>query len=133
MCNETVYKRGDVVLVDLGDVVGSEQGGKRPCCVIQNDVGNKFAPTLIVAPITSKVFKKPMPTHVQLSQVQYDTPNECVVLTEQIITIDKKRVIHTLFSLNDMDVIRVNKALMISMGLVAPVQGKFKENVKNII
>lgn len=114
------FKRGDVLLVDLGDgKKGSEQQGERPMVVIQNNVGNKFSPTLIVAAITSQT-KRQMPTHVTLSQEQYRTPKLCMIMAEQLLTIDKMRVKEKLFSLNDMDSIRLDRALEISIGLVSP-------------
>lgn len=123
-------KRGDVYLVDLGEGNGSEQCGIRPVVVIQNNVGNKFAPTIIIACITSKQSKRPMPTHLSLSKEQYGTPDHCTVLMEQMRTIDKNRVIgNKLFSLNDMDIIRLNRAISISIGLESPVQER--RNVVN--
>ena len=114
------FKRGDVLLVDFGEGKGdSVQFGLRPAVVIQNNVGNKFSPTLIVAAITSQT-KRNMPTHITLSQEQYRTPKSCMILTEQLLTIDKMRVKERLFSLNDMDSIRLDRALEISIGLVAP-------------
>lgn len=116
-------KRGDVYLVDLGEGNGSEQGGKRPVIVTQNNIGNKYSPTIIVAIITSKPNKKPLPTHVTLSQQQYNTPDQCIILAEQMRTIDKNRIIgNKLFSLNDMDTIRLNRAIAISNGLEIPTQ-----------
>ena len=117
--------RGDVFLVDLGEGNGSEQGGLRPVIVTQNNVGNKYSPTIIVAVITSKQSKKPLPTHVQISQEQYKTPHPCTILLEQMRTIDKNRIIgNKLFSLNDMDIIRLNRAIAISNGLELPEQQK---------
>lgn len=111
------FKRGDVLLVDFGDgKEGSEQFGLRPAVVIQNNVGNKFSPTLIVAAITSRV-KRQLPTHLLLSQEQYNTPRQCMIMTEQVVTIDKIRVKEKLFTLNDMDTVRLNRAIAISMGL----------------
>lgn len=112
-------KRGDVYMVNLsGGKVGSEQDGLRPVVVTQNNVGNKFSPTIIVAAITSQS-KKIMPTHVTLSVEQYNLVKPSMILTEQIITIDKQRIIgDKLFSLNDMDMIRLDRAIQISMGLV---------------
>lgn len=115
--------RGDVFLVDLGDTNGSEQGGLRPAVIIQNNIGNKHSPTVIVAAITSKQSKRPMPTHLSLSKDQYETPDHCTVLMEQMRTIDKNRIIgNKLFSLNDMDIVRLNRAISISVGLEVPAQ-----------
>lgn len=112
------FKRGDVFLANLGSGEGSEQGGLRPVVIIQNNMGNTYSPTVIVAAITSKLSKKPLKTHVQLSQEQYNSPRPCVILTEQVRTIDKKRLMgEKLFSLNDMDTIRLDRAVMVSFGL----------------
>lgn len=111
-------KRGDVFLANLGNGNGSEQSGVRPVVVIQNDMGNTYSPTIIVASITSKQSKKPLPTHVQLSQIQYRTPDKCNILVEQVRTIDKSRLIRKMFCLNDMDIIRLNRAILVSMGLL---------------
>ena len=120
---ENVINRGDVFLVDLGEGNGSEQGGLRPVVVTQNNIGNKYSPTVIIAVITSKQSKKPLPTHVTLSQEQYETPHQCTILVEQMRTIDKNRIVgKKLFSLNDMDTIRLNRAIAISNGLEVPVQ-----------
>lgn len=115
-------KRGDILLINFGeDKQGSEQSGTRPAVVIQNDVGNKFSPTLIVAAITSQGNKRSMPTHIILDKDYYKTPKVCTVLTEQIITIDKGRIIgNKLFSLNELDLARLDRAMMISMGLIQP-------------
>ena len=94
MDNHREYKRGDIVLADLGNAVGSEQGGVRPVLVTQNDVGNKHSPTLIVAPITSK-YKKKLPTHIQIgTECGLEVPS--IALFEQTRTIDKSRVIKAL-------------------------------------
>jgi mRNA interferase MazF len=110
-------KRGDVLLVDLNPVVGSEQGGSRPVLVIQNDIGNKYSPTIIVAAITACVTKTGMPTHVLISQEIAGLSRESLVLTEQIRTIDKKRVIQKIGTLPDELMVMVDKALFISLGL----------------
>lgn len=116
--NGMEFKRGDVFLANLGSGEGSEQGGLRPVVIIQNNMGNTYSPTVIVAAITSKLSKKSIPTHVQLSQEQYKSPRPCVILAEQVKTIDKKRLMgEMLFSLNDMDTIRLNRAVMVSFGL----------------
>lgn len=118
MMNNMELKRGDVFLANLGSGEGSEQGGLRPVVVIQNNVGNTYSPTIIVAAITSRLTKRQIPTHVQLSQEQYGTPKPCVILTEQVKTIDKRRLTgERLFSLNDMDTVRLNRAIGVSFGL----------------
>lgn len=118
MMSNLEFKKGDVFLANLGNGEGSEQGGLRPVVIIQNNIGNTYSPTVIVAAITSKLSKKQVPTHVQLSQEQYRTPKPCVILTEQVKTIDKRRLIgDKLFSLNDMDSIRLDRAIKVSFGL----------------
>ena len=85
-------KRGDIYYADLSPVVGSEQGGIRPVLIIQNDVGNKYSPTVIAAAITSRINKAKMPTHIELSANEYGLNKDSVILLEQIRTIDKRRL-----------------------------------------
>ncbi len=85
-------KRGDVYYADLRPVIGSEQGGIRPVLIIQNDIGNKHSPTIIVAAITSKMNKAKLPTHIELSADEYAMDKDSVILLEQLRTIDKKRM-----------------------------------------
>ena len=85
-------KRGDIYYADLSPVVGSEQGGIRPVLVVQNDVGNKYSPTVIAAAITSRINKAKMPTHIELAADEYGLNKDSVVLLEQIRTIDKRRL-----------------------------------------
>ena len=87
-----IVKRGDIYYADLSPVIGSEQGGIRPVLIIQNDVGNKYSPTVIAAAITSQINKAKMPTHIELSASEYGLYKDSVVLLEQIRTIDKKRL-----------------------------------------
>ena len=87
-----VVRRGDIFYADLSPVVGSEQGGVRPVLVVQNDVGNKYSPTVIVAAITSRINKAKMPTHIEIKGEEYGLSKDSVVLLEQIRTIDKKRL-----------------------------------------
>ena len=111
------YLRGDVYLADLGQHYGSEQGGKRPVLLIQNNVGNRYGPTLIVAPITSRFWKKvEQPTHCRLDGLIF-LRGPSVVLAEQIITIDKCRVQKFLGRVNDSQLHDVNTALQISLDL----------------
>lgn len=111
------YSRGDIYLVDLGTHFGSEQGGCRPVLVIQNNVGNHFGPTLIVAPITSRFNKKAnQPTHFALVGVNNLT-SPSVVLAEQILTIDKSRVIKYLGKVSEEQMQNIDKAIMVSLGL----------------
>ena len=87
-----IVKRGDIYYADLSPVVGSEQGGIRPVLVIQNDIGNKYSPTVIAAAITSQINKAKMPTHIELAAKDYGLNTDSVILLEQIRTIDKRRL-----------------------------------------
>lgn len=108
--------RGDVFYADLSPVKGSEQGGTRPVLVIQNNIGNKFSTTVIVAPITSRIKKKALPTHVQLP-ASADLPENSMVLLEQVRTIDKCRVDKYIVSIDEDTMTLVDNALGISLGL----------------
>ncbi len=109
-----MIERGDVYYADLNPVTGSEQGGIRPVLVVQNDTGNRFSPTIIVAAITSNIEKARLPTHIIIDA---DVLSEkSVVLLEQIRTIDKSRLIKRVGRLSENDMLRVEKAISISMG-----------------
>ena len=110
-------KRGDIFYADLSPVVGSEQGGVRPVLVVQNDVGNKYSPTVIAAAITSRINKAKMPTHIELSANDYGLNKDSVILLEQIRTIDKRRLREKIGKLETDMMDRVNEALFISFGL----------------
>jgi mRNA interferase MazF len=112
-------KRGDVYYADLNPVVGSEQGGVRPVLIIQNDIGNRYSPTIIVAAITSKINKAQLPTHVEISAGDSSLERDSVILLEQIRTIDKKRLKSEVAKLNGEILERVDTALGISLGLVS--------------
>ena len=111
------FRRGEIYFADLDPHYGSEQGGKRPVIVIQNNTGNKFAPTVIVAAVTSKVSKKPnQPTHVLIEQnPAFSRPS--VVLLEQIFTIDKERIQRLLGQTTPDEMYQINEALMNSLDL----------------
>ncbi|NLC69367.1 MAG: type II toxin-antitoxin system PemK/MazF family toxin [Clostridiaceae bacterium] len=113
-----VIRRGDMFYADLSPVVGSEQGGIRPVLVIQNDIGNKFSPTVIVSAITSQINKAKLPTHVEISAKDYGLQKDSVILLEQIRTIDKRRIKEKIGHLDDKLMEQVNEALYISLGLV---------------
>ena len=114
------YRRGDIYLVDLGMNVGSEQGGCRPVLLLQNDVGNHFGPTLIVAPVTSRYWKKSkQPTHTLLEGIQ-NLNSPSVVLAEQLLTIDKMRVMKYLGKVPEDQMLAVDRAVKISLGLEPP-------------
>jgi len=114
------YHRGDIYLVDLGTNIGSEQGGCRPVLLVQNDIGNHFGPTLIVAPVSSRYWKKSkQPTHTLIERIQ-NLSSPSVVLTEQLLTIDKVRVMKYLGKVPEDQMQNVNKAVMVSLGLKQP-------------
>ncbi len=111
-------KRGDIYYADLSPVVGSEQGGFRPVIILQNNIGNRFSPTVIVAAITAQIQKAKLPTHVEIPASEYGLERDSVVLLEQIRTIDKQRLTQKITHLDEDRMIQVNEALQISLGLV---------------
>ena len=110
-------KRGDVFYADLRPVVGSEQGGVRPVLIIQNDVGNKYSPTVICAAITSKLNKAKLPTHIELSSEKYGLVKDSVILLEQLRTIDKQRLKDKVCHLDEEIMKRVNYSILVSLEL----------------
>ncbi len=112
-----IVKRGDIFYADLSPVVGSEQGGIRPVLVVQNDVGNKYSPTIIIAAITSQINKAKLPTHIEVFGDDYGLNKDSVVLMEQVRTIDKRRLKEKIGHLDDVLMERVDEALRISLGL----------------
>lgn len=112
-----IVKRGDVFYADLSPVVGSEQGGVRPVLVIQNDIGNKYSPTVIIAAVTSQINKAKLPTHIEISGDEYGLNKDSVILAEQVRTIDKRRLKEKIGHLDEELMARVNEALEISFGL----------------
>ena len=112
-----LVRRGDIYYADLSPVVGSEQGGVRPVLVIQNDIGNKFSPTIIVSAITSQLDKARLPTHIEISGDNYGLNKNSVVLLEQVRTIDKKRLREKAGHLDDYLMKQVDLALRTSFGL----------------
>lgn len=112
-----VVQRGDIYYADLRPVIGSEQGGVRPVLIIQNDVGNRHSPTVIIAAITSQMNKAKLPTHVELHSDQYDLAKDSVVLLEQLRTIDKKRLKDKVCHLDHQMLSKIDKALEISLEL----------------
>ena len=111
-------KRGDVFFADLSPVVGSEQGGTRPVLVIQNDIGNRFSPTVIIAAITAQIQKAKLPTHVEIDAKKYGFERDSVILLEQLRTIDKSRLTDRITQLDAKLMQEVDIALNISLGLV---------------
>ena len=110
-------KRGDIFYADLRPVVGSEQGGVRPVLVVQNDTGNKHSPTVIIAAITSRMTKAPLPTHVKIDSSKYDIIKDSVILLEQLRTIDKARLKDKVCHLDNEIILKVDKALLTSLGI----------------
>lgn len=113
-----IVKRGDVYFADLSPVVGSEQGGVRPVLVIQNDIGNRFSPTVIIAAITAQIQKAKLPTHVEINAKRYGFERDSVILLEQIRTIDKQRLTDKITHLDDEMMEKVDEALQVSLGLI---------------
>ena len=112
-----LVKRGDIYYADLSPVVGSEQGGVRPVLIVQNDVGNKFSPTVIAAAITSKREKNSLPTHIEVDAADCGLSKDSVVLLEQVRTLDKRRLREKMGTLDTADMGKVNQALTVSFGL----------------
>lgn len=112
-----VVKRGDIFYADLSPVIGSEQGGIRPVLIVQNDIGNKYSPTVICAAITSQINKAKLPTHIEIDASRYTLVKDSVVLLEQIRTIDKKRLREKVSHLDEEIMKRVNTALIISLAI----------------
>ena len=110
-----MIKRGDLYYADLSPVIGSEQGGIRPILIIQNNVGNKYSPTVIAAAITSKMNKAKLPTHIEIDTT-CGLPKDSVILTEQLRTLDKKRLIDKIGNIDDSAMDKVNNALLVSLG-----------------
>lgn len=110
-------KRGDIYYADLSPVVGSEQGGVRPVLIIQNDVGNKYSPTVIAAAITSQHDKSNLPTHIKLQADGCGLSKDSIVLLEQVRTIDKQRLKEKMGSLDSGSMNKINQAISVSFGL----------------
>ncbi len=109
-------RRGDIFYADLSPTIGSEQGGVRPVLILQNNIGNRYSPTVIVCAITGKTEKNNIPTHVFISTACGCLKESCVLL-EQIRTLDRKRLKEKVGNLSDHEMARVNEALSISVGL----------------
>lgn len=111
-------KRGELYYADLSPVVGSEQGGVRPVLVVQNDVGNKYSPTIIAAAVTSKINKAKLPTHIELPLGDFGLQKDSVILLEQIRTLDKRRLKERIGELPEVTMSKVDKAILISLGFL---------------
>lgn len=110
-------RRGEIYYADLSPVVGSEQGGIRPVLIVQNDVGNRYSPTVIAAAITSQRDKTKLPTHIQVNGEGSGLAKDSIVLLEQVRTIDKQRLKEKMGRLDDGSMFRVDRALSVSFGL----------------
>jgi mRNA interferase MazF len=113
-------KRGEIYFANLGDSacnIGSEQDGYRPVLIIQNDIGNHYSPTVIVACVTTKIYKANIPTHIKINSYDYGLTDDNLILCEQIKTIDKTRLRSKLTELSPFDLSRVNSALKLSLEL----------------
>ncbi len=111
-------RRGDIFYADLSPVIGSEQGGVRPVLIVQNNVGNKYSPTVIAAAITSRQQKAGLPTHIPVDAKSCGLSKDSVVLLEQVRTLDKQRLKERMGALGDNDMQKIDKALSVSFGLV---------------
>ena len=111
-------RRGDIFYADLSPVIGSEQGGVRPVLIVQSDVGNKYSPTIIAGAITSRLTKAKLPTHIEISSGRFGLQKDSVILLEQLRTLDKRRLKAKIGSLDDDTMIRVDRAILISLGFV---------------
>ncbi len=112
-----IVKRGDIFYADLSPVIGSEQGGIRPVLVVQNNIGNRYSPTVIAAAITSQINKAKMPTHIEVKANEFGLGKDSVILLEQIRTIDKQRLKEKIGALDDARMAQVGRGLAISFGL----------------
>ncbi len=112
-------RRGDIYYADLSPVIGSEQGGVRPVLIVQNNVGNRFSPTVIAAAITSQQSKANLPTHIPINAVNSGLAKDSVVLLEQVRTIDKKRLKEKMGTIDETSMNDINNAISISFGLNA--------------
>ena len=114
-----MIRRGELYYADLSPVVGSEQGGVRPVLIVQNDVGNKYSPTVIAAAVTGRLDKAKLPTHIALKAKEYGLAKDSVVLLEQLRTLDKRRLKERIGCVPQDVMTRINEALMISLGVMA--------------
>lgn len=120
-------RRGDIYYADLSPVVGSEQGGVRPVLIVQNDVGNRFSPTVIAAAITSQQSKANLPTHIKLDTDNTGLSKNSIVLLEQIRTIDKHRLKERMGRLDNAAMEQIDEALSVSFGLGLGETEEFRE------
>lgn len=122
MTGNNTIRRGDIYYADLSPVIGSEQGGIRPVLIVQNDIGNRYSPTVIAAAITSQTGKVRLPTHIEIGS-EAGLSKSSVVLLEQIRTIDKRRLKDKMGHLGEPTMRQVNDAITVSFGLTAEIAG----------
>ena len=127
-------KRGDLFYADLSPVIGSEQGGVRPVLIIQNNIGNKYSPTVIIAAITSQINKAKLPTHIEISSSEYGLNKDSVILLEQIRTIDKSRIIEGSYigRVDRATMKKIDEAMSISVGLENQRDFEVRKQVKEV-
>lgn len=118
---ERSFRRGEIYIADLNPYIGSEQGGTRPVIILQNNLGNLFSPTLIVAPLTSRLKKRELPTHYLITGVEA-LKEESLVMLEQIKTIDKRRVKEYIGKVSCEEMNRINTAISVSLGFTIPIE-----------
>ena len=111
-------RRGDIFYADLSPVIGSEQGGVRPVLVVQNDVGNRYSPNVIVGAITSRLTKAKLPTHIEVASGSFGLTKDSVILLEQLRTLDKRRLKARLGALDTRTMDLVDRAMLISLGFI---------------
>ncbi|MEA5038796.1 MAG: type II toxin-antitoxin system PemK/MazF family toxin [Clostridiaceae bacterium] len=121
-----IVKRGEIYYADLSPVVGSEQGGMRPVLIVQNDVGNRYSPTVIAAAITSQQNKARLPTHIEISANMYGLSKDSVVLLEQIRTLDKRRLRERMGCLDEVAMEKIDGAIAVSFGLSSEGRGNLE-------
>ncbi|MBD5131546.1 MAG: type II toxin-antitoxin system PemK/MazF family toxin [Clostridiales bacterium] len=114
----STFKRGEIYYADLSPVIGSEQGGVRPVLIIQNDVGNRYSPTVIVCAVTSRITKAKLPTHVEIAAGQFGLSKASVILLEQMRTLDKRRLKTRVGEIDEPAMRKVERATLISLGFV---------------
>lgn len=121
-----MIKRGDIFFADLSPVIGSEQGGIRPVLIVQNNLGNHFSPTVIIAAITAKMSKTKLPTHIKIEAEHTGIEKNSVVLLEQIRTIDKSRLREKVCHLDEETMKKINQAISVSVGLATEIRPQEK-------
>ena len=126
-------KRGDIFYADLSPVVGSEQGGLRPVLIVQNDIGNRYSPTVIAAAITSRLGKTKLPTHIDIYDSEVGLAKDSVILLEQIRTLDKKRLRERMGHLGEDVMSKVNSAISVSFGLADEQEARMRLNAQHNI